>query len=81
MPLPQRQLCDSFHEYPSCYGGFSWYCSAVIERSAIRFQLDAALARSRVVVLVGPRQCGKTTLARQLLSEELATPATLFGAS
>lgn len=29
-----------------------------------------ALDRSRVVVLVGPRQCGKTTLARQLLSED-----------
>ncbi|MFA7504064.1 MAG: ATP-binding protein [Burkholderiaceae bacterium] len=42
----------------------------MIDRSAICFQLDAALARSRVVVLVGPRQCGKTTLARQLLSED-----------
>ena len=30
-------------------------------------RLRAALARSPVVVLVGPRQCGKTTLARQLL--------------
>ncbi len=30
-------------------------------------RLRRALARSPVVVLVGPRQCGKTTLARQLL--------------
>ncbi|MEK7703373.1 MAG: ATP-binding protein [Myxococcota bacterium] len=29
-----------------------------------------ALERSRVVVLVGPRQCGKTTLARQLLAAD-----------
>ena len=29
-----------------------------------------ALDRSRVGVLVGPRQCGKTTLARQLLAED-----------
>jgi len=37
--------------------------------------LDAirkALARSPVTVLTGPRQCGKTTLARELLSEESA---------
>src|SRR4030067_1639108 len=30
-------------------------------------QLRRALKRSRVVALVGPRQCGKTTLARQLV--------------
>ena len=29
--------------------------------------LEAALARSPVVAMLGPRQCGKTTLARQLL--------------
>ena len=34
--------------------------------SAIR----AALERSRIVALTGPRQCGKTTLARQLLPED-----------
>lgn len=32
--------------------------------------LSAALDRSRVVLLVGPRQCGKTTLARQLVPED-----------
>jgi hypothetical protein len=32
--------------------------------------LRVALGRSRVVVLVGPRQCGKTTLARELLPED-----------
>jgi len=30
----------------------------------IKNQIDRALQRSRVVVLIGPRQCGKTTLAR-----------------
>ena len=30
-------------------------------------QIRRALARSRVVGLIGPRQCGKTTLARQFL--------------
>jgi len=33
-------------------------------------RLNAALSRNRVVVLVGPRQSGKTTLARELLEED-----------
>jgi len=33
-------------------------------------QMQAALQRSRVLLLIGPRQCGKTTLARQLVDEE-----------
>lgn len=40
------------------------------ERRALLADLQAALGRSRVVVLAGPRQCGKTTLARELLSED-----------
>ncbi len=43
--------------------------SVMVERSQLLATLKKALARSRVVVLTGPRQCGKTTLARQLLSE------------
>jgi len=42
----------------------------VIARAALLSSLKPALSRSRVVVLVGPRQCGKTTLARQLLRPE-----------
>lgn len=42
----------------------------MIERSAILSTLETAIKRSRVIVLSGPRQCGKTTLARELLSEE-----------
>lgn len=42
----------------------------MVKRASILAEVKAALARSRVVVLTGPRQCGKTTLARQLLSEE-----------
>ncbi len=55
----------------------------MIERDSILSALTRALARSRVVVMVGPRQCGKTTLARQLLSEssvnyfDLEDPASL----
>jgi hypothetical protein len=39
----------------------------MIPRNSIHDHLQKALARSRVVVLAGPRQCGKTTLARELL--------------
>ena len=38
-----------------------------IERPRLRARIAAALERSRGVVLVGPRQVGKTTLARSLL--------------
>ena len=39
----------------------------MIERSALEAAVRAALARSPAVALVGPRQVGKTTLARALL--------------
>ena len=38
----------------------------MIPRPALRSRIRAALRRSRVVALVGPRQCGKTTLARTI---------------
>ena len=42
----------------------------MIRRHSIMAELKNALTRSRVVVLTGPRQCGKTTLARELLEED-----------
>ena len=44
----------------------------MITRTAILDRIRTALARSPVAVLTGPRQCGKTTLARELLSEDSA---------
>lgn len=44
--------------------------SRMLTRSQLQSQVQTALRRSRVVALVGPRQCGKTTLARQLVSPE-----------
>ncbi len=41
-----------------------------VERKAILEGIRTALARSPVVVLTGPRQSGKTTLARELLPED-----------
>lgn len=43
---------------------------AMIQRPAITEALRRALDRSRIVALLGPRQCGKTTLARQFVSPE-----------
>ena len=42
----------------------------MIQRQLLLDQVNRALRRSRIVLLNGPRQCGKTTLARQLLSED-----------
>ena len=39
-----------------------------IARTAVRARIAAALQRSRSVVLVGPRQVGKTTLARSFVA-------------
>jgi len=44
-----------------------------IERPRLRARIAAALERSRGVVLVGPRQVGKTTLARSFLSAGAGT--------
>jgi predicted AAA+ superfamily ATPase len=41
--------------------------TAMIERKTDLALVNAALKRSRVVALLGPRQCGKTTLARQFV--------------
>lgn len=39
----------------------------MLQRPALLHRVRTALERSRVVVLLGPRQCGKTTLARELV--------------
>lgn len=44
----------------------------MIDRHTDMALLKAALRRSRVVAILGPRQCGKTTLARQLVSPSSA---------
>ena len=45
----------------------------MIHRQALSRRIETALARSRVVALIGPRQCGKTTLARQFVAAESAS--------
>src|SRR5438094_1879684 len=43
------------------------YHQAMIARETDSRLVGSALKRSRVVALLGPRQCGKTTLARQFV--------------
>ncbi|MGH8679205.1 MAG: ATP-binding protein [Burkholderiales bacterium] len=43
----------------------------MIKRAALLSHIRRALRRSGVVALIGPRQSGKTTLARQVVSPEL----------
>ena len=45
----------------------------MIQRQVLSQQIEVALTRSRVVALIGPRQCGKTTLARQLVAVDSAS--------
>jgi predicted AAA+ superfamily ATPase len=42
----------------------------MIKRLAWLNNIRTALGRSRIVTLIGPRQCGKTTLAREFLPED-----------
>ncbi len=54
------------HVLVKFHGSVAW----MIHRTALLAAIRAALGRSHVVVLVGPRQSGKTTLAREFLSED-----------
>lgn len=44
----------------------------MIKRTQWHNQIQIALKRSRILTLVGPRQCGKTTLAREFVREDSA---------
>ena len=44
----------------------------MIYRKDLHDRIKEALNRSRIVVLLGPRQCGKTTLAREFLNPDSA---------
>ena len=56
------------HEILALCARFSWYIdTSMIDRRTDTRLVHTALRRSRVVALLGPRQCGKTTLARQFV--------------
>jgi len=39
----------------------------LINRESYRLQIQQSIQHSRITALLGPRQCGKTTLARQFV--------------
>lgn len=41
------------------------YFTLVIERPYYKSHIQQALSRSPIAMLIGPRQCGKTTLAHR----------------
>lgn len=43
------------------------YYNSMIKRSELMGRIHKALKRARVVAMIGPRQCGKTTMAQQLV--------------
>lgn len=52
---------------------FSWYVLVMISRATHLSAVKRALRRSRVVAILGARQVGKTTLARQLAATRAVT--------
>ena len=53
-----------------CNIEFSWYHLPMIQRNKLIERVKEAFAHGRIVALLGPRQCGKTTLARCFLNPE-----------
>ncbi|HBR15810.1 MAG TPA: hypothetical protein DD723_09790 [Candidatus Omnitrophica bacterium] len=57
----------------------------MIKRTKYKKHIKEALGRSRAVALLGPRQCGKTTLAREIVDKDspnyfdLEDPSSLMG--
>lgn len=45
----------------------------LIKRPGLLQKLESSLKRSRITALLGPRQCGKTTLARQIAGRHAST--------
>ena len=44
----------------------------MIARTHVKARLETALSRSRITLMIGPRQCGKTTIARQFVPSDSA---------
>ncbi len=57
-------------KFESLIFDFHGIMKRMIKRKDLMRRVQSALRRSRVVALIGPRQCGKTTLARQLVEAD-----------
>ena len=65
--MPTFPYTIRFHRIVVVFHGI---IETVIDRPQLTLRIRRALQRSRIVVLLGPRQSGKTTLARALVSGE-----------
>ncbi|MDP3789971.1 MAG: ATP-binding protein, partial [Candidatus Omnitrophota bacterium] len=54
-------------KFSTCNNEFSWYTFTMIKRDELCNKIKRAFRYGRVVAVLGPRQCGKTTLARQFI--------------
>ena len=73
-PYPERYagewLAIAFHcEISDIHSEFSWSDDKMIERRCHLQQISKDLAMFPVVAMLGPRQVGKTTLARQMAAQ------------
>ena len=70
--MPKRPLPASlkFEHYIFDFQGICATIPSMVKRPRLYDTISRSLERSRVVVLVGPRQSGKTTLARMFLPPE-----------
>jgi predicted AAA+ superfamily ATPase len=70
-------------KFESLIFDFHGIMKRMIKRKNLVCKVQSAMRRSRVVALIGPRQCGKTTLAQQIIEADslnyfdLEDPATL----
>ncbi len=60
----------TYHVIPSASGGIAWCAREVIVRRKAEAELREVLRRSPVVLIVGARQVGKTTLARTVVPRD-----------
>lgn len=51
-----------------------------MQRTSFLDQISAGFRTSKIVALLGPRQCGKTTLARQYFANQAGSPECYFDA-
>lgn len=57
-----------YHEILTCDIRNTWYIYSMLKRKNLLILTQTALKRSPIVALMGPRQTGKTTLARQFVA-------------
>jgi len=63
--LPDAHSTRVSIEFLACWN-IEFQYSMMIERAELMAQLETSLRRNPVTAILGPRQCGKTTLARQV---------------